>query len=166
MTIAFSLEPSTDAAPPVAFRWDVETDILSVRVDDRDLAPGPGRSVELAGTDGSWLILDVEGERLAGLEVAIWPELSRRSRLVPPGEVVDGRLAMRGAGERGGKGAIEPDVALTAESDDAEAVIYFRVGARRTASTVRVGRDLLVDLDRQQRMAGLWLLNVPPFPST
>jgi hypothetical protein len=31
---------------------------------------------------------------------------------------------------------------------------------------VRVGRDLLLDVDPQSRIAGVWLLNVPPFPDT
>ena len=45
-------------------------------------------------------------------------------------------------------------------------VIHFRVGPKRDARTVRLGRDLLFDLDSQSRIAGLWLLNVPPFPTS
>jgi hypothetical protein len=45
-------------------------------------------------------------------------------------------------------------------------VIHFRVGAQRDVRTVRVGRDLLLDVDPQSRIAGVWLLNVPPFPDT
>jgi hypothetical protein len=40
------------------------------------------------------------------------------------------------------------------------------VGASRVERTVRVGGGLLVDLDAAQRIAGLWFLDVPPFPST
>jgi hypothetical protein len=29
---------------------------------------------------------------------------------------------------------------------------------------VRVGRDLLLEVDATNHVAGLWLLNVPPFP--
>ncbi len=47
-----------------------------------------------------------------------------------------------------------------------ERVIHFRVGARRDVRTVRVGRDLLLEVDSQSRVAGLWLLNVPPFPNS
>jgi hypothetical protein len=53
-----------------------------------------------------------------------------------------------------------------AEADDAKKVIHFRVGKRRDVRTVRLGRDLLLDVDPQSRIAGLWMLNVPPFPST
>jgi hypothetical protein len=53
---------------------------------------------------------------------------------------------------------------MRAEADDAERVVYFRIGDRREARSFRLGSDLLVDVDRQDRLAGLWLLNVPPFP--
>jgi hypothetical protein len=55
---------------------------------------------------------------------------------------------------------------MMAEADNDERVIHFRVGARRDVRTVRVGRDLLLEVDSQSRVAGLWLLNVPPFPKS
>jgi hypothetical protein len=61
---------------------------------------------------------------------------------------------------------LEVETPLLAESDEAERVIYFRVGLKRDVRTIRLGRDLLLDIDPQSRIAGLWLLNVPPFPST
>ena len=65
-----------------------------------------------------------------------------------------------------GIAALEVDTPLMAEANADERTIHFRVGARRDVRTVRLGRDLLLDLDPQSRIAGLWLLNVPPFPST
>jgi hypothetical protein len=58
------------------------------------------------------------------------------------------------------------ETVLHAESDEAERVIHFRVGSKRDVRAVRVARDLLLELDTQSRIAGLWLLNVPPLPST
>ena len=164
MTLAVQVESATDDSPRVAFRWDPDTDILSVAV--ADVAAGECASVELAGADGSWLILDVAGGRLAGLEVAIWPDVVRRDGLVPPSALTDGRLVVRG--QPGGAGArvADAEIEVTAESDAAEEVIYFRVGAQRSVRTIRIARDLLVDVDRRERLAGFWLLNVPPFPST
>jgi hypothetical protein len=63
-----------------------------------------------------------------------------------------------------GGSTLEVDTPMRAEADDAERVIYFRIGVRRGVRTVRPGRDLLLDLDPASRIAGLWLLNVPPFP--
>ena len=54
---------------------------------------------------------------------------------------------------------------LTAEADPAERTIHFRLGRPRAFRSVRFGRDLLVDIDMQGHLAGLWLLNVPPVPT-
>jgi hypothetical protein len=35
---------------------------------------------------------------------------------------------------------------------------------KRPARAIRFARDLLLELDERDRIAGLWLLNVPPFP--
>jgi hypothetical protein len=64
----------------------------------------------------------------------------------------------------GGVASLEVDTHVVAEADNLERVIHFRLGATRETRTVRLGRDLLLDLDTQNRIAGLWLLNVPPFP--
>ena len=165
MTLAVTVEPVGEVAPAVRYRWDAETDILSVALAGAGAEAGEARSVELGGADGSWLVLDVDRDRLAGLEVAVWPELRTRTRLAPPADIVDGRLLLPAPPGAPG-GPPDREVELSAESDEAEEVIYFRVGTSRRARTVRVGLDLLVDLDTRQRIAGLWLLNVPPFPST
>ena len=47
-----------------------------------------------------------------------------------------------------------------------EQTIHFRIGPQRPARALRVARDLLVEVDGRSRIAGLWLLNVPPFPAT
>jgi hypothetical protein len=65
-----------------------------------------------------------------------------------------------------GLASLEVETPLAAEADDAEQVIHFRMGPKREIRTVRFARDLLLDLDPRSRISGLWLLNVPPFPST
>ena len=60
--------------------------------------------------------------------------------------------------------SLEINTQMIAEADNLERVIHFRLGSARETRTVRLGRDLLIDLDMQSRIAGLWLLNVPPFP--
>ena len=55
--------------------------------------------------------------------------------------------------------------ALIAESDSAESTIHFRLGNARQITTIRIARDVLLDVDDQNRIGGVWLLNVPPFPS-
>ena len=41
----------------------------------------------------------------------------------------------------------------------------IRVGRQRPATVVRVADHMLVEIDKQSRIAGLWLLEVPPFPN-
>ena len=55
--------------------------------------------------------------------------------------------------------------ALTIETNPAESVFRVRVGPSRKAVPVRVADGLLVELDEQEELAGLWLVGVPPFPN-
>jgi hypothetical protein len=162
VTIAVQLEPSAGALPPVEYRWDADTDILTARIDAPIQGSGPSGSVELEGADGSWLILDVARGRMSGVEVAVWPDVHTRPSLAPPQAVEDAHVLVSLRGDGGS--TLEVDTPMRAEADDAERVIYFRIGVRRGVRTVRPGRDLLLDLDPASRIAGLWLLNVPPFP--
>ena len=61
--------------------------------------------------------------------------------------------------------SLEMETRLVAEADNDQRNFHFRVGAPRLARTVRVARDLLVDVDDKNRISGVWLLNVPPCPT-
>ena len=166
MNIAVQLEPSAGSPPAVEYRWDTDTDILTARLTVTEEGTGPSGSVELEGADGAWLILDVVKGRIIGIEVAVWPEVHKRATLVPPPVVEPARVMVPLRASQPGASLLEVETPLLAESDEAERVIYFRVGLKREVRTVQLGRDLLLDIDSQSRIAGLWLLNVPPFPST
>lgn len=197
MRLPVQVEPCADAPPDVDYRWDADTDILSARVrfigelpagialavasgsppsDEEGLPSSFGSepplsgAVELEGRDGSWIVLDVEAGHLAGVEVAVWPNVRRLAGLTPPTQVEDARVRVRGQKRRTARGApgtsaLEVTTHLTAESDPQERIIHFRLGPRREARSVRLGRDLLVDVDARGHLAGLWLLNVPPVPT-
>lgn len=165
MTIAVQLEPPDGAAAAVEYRWDTDTDILTARIEAAHRSSGVSGFVELEGADGSWLILDVAHGRLSGIEVAVWPDVRKSPSLVPPQKVEDANILIPLSDEPG-HAMLEAVTPLGAEADAAERVIYFRIGVRREARTIRLGRDLLLDLDPAGRIAGLWLLNVPPFPIT
>src|SRR6266699_2483458 len=106
------IEPLTGKLPKVSYRWDQETDILSVA------------------------------------------EPAKDARVVFPGKKSQPRVA-----------AVEVDTALTVEKNQAESVLHIRVGRQRVASVVRVADLLLVEVDKNSRLAGLWFLDVPPFPN-
>jgi hypothetical protein len=166
VNVAVQLEPPVGAPPDVQYRWDTDTDILTARIANHDgNAAGSSGSVELEGADGSWLILDVLRGCIAGIEIAVWPDVHKSPSLVPPGAVEDAHVVVPPVTFEPGAATLEVETPIRAEADDAERVIYFRVGTRRGVRTVRLARDLLLDVDPQCRIAGLWLLNVPPFPS-
>ena len=165
MTIAVELQPVTGAPPAVHYRWDADTDIFTATLAARGAAAGPSASVEIEGSGGSWLVLDLRGGRLVGVEVALWPDVHRNSALAAPAAAESAEIVVPlRAGSGSAPTTLEVEAPMRAEADDAERVVYFRIGDRREARSFRLGSDLLVDVDRQDRLAGLWLLNVPPFP--
>jgi hypothetical protein len=166
VNIAVQVEPSSGTPPDVDYRWDPDTDILSCHLRPRSVGEGVSGAVELEGKDGSWLILDIASGRINGVEVAVWPDVHKRPALAPPAAVEDARVAVPVRRSESGVASVEVTTHLVAEADNLERVIHFRLGALRETRTVRLGRDLLLDLDPQNRIAGLWLLNVPPFPGS
>ena len=164
MNISVQVEPSSGSLPDVDYRWDPDTDILSCNLRPRMVGEGMSGAVELGGNDGSWLILDIASGRINGVEVAVWPDVRKRPALSPPVAVEDARVAVPVRRSENGVASLEVSTQLIAEADNLERVIHFRLGSPRETRTVRLGRDLLLDLDTQNRLAGLWLLNVPPFP--
>ena len=166
MKIPIQVEAASDGTPAVEYRWDPDTEILSAQLNPRATGQGISGSVEVEGADGSWLILDVAAGRINGIEVAVWPDVRTRNALTPPPAVTDGMvLVSSGRKSRSDVTAMEFETPLTAESDEAERVFHFTLGRPRQTRTVRFARDLLIDVDASNHLAGLWLLNVPPFPS-
>lgn len=162
MNIPVRIEPFAGAPAPVDYRWDEDTDILTARVEGT--RGGRTVSVDVEGTDGSWLILDVSDERIRGVEVAVWPTVHKRSDLKPPEEIESVRVKVGRDHVENILSAVEVDTPVDAESDRAERTIHFRLGPGRQVRTVRIARDMLLDIDNRDRLAGVWLLDVPPFP--
>jgi hypothetical protein len=121
-------------------------------------------SVELEGADGSWLILEVTAGRIHGVEIAVWPDVQKRTTLQPPGSVEDGDVMVPSRKSQPDVASVEVETALTAEADEAERNFHFTLGRpRQKTRTIRLAKDLLLDLDGSNNLVGLWLLNVPPF---
>jgi hypothetical protein len=164
VNIPVRVEPWAGAPAPVDYRWDEDTDILTAQVGGS--SGGRSLSVDVEGSDGSWLILDVADERIRGVEVAVWPTVRKLADLRPPDEIESARVKVGRKHEPHVVVAVEVDTPVAAESDDAERTIHFRLGPGRQVRTVRIARDMLLDIDSRDRLAGVWLLDVPPFPTT
>jgi hypothetical protein len=165
VSIAVRIEPASASPGQVEYRWDPDTDILTASVRHGPEGDGGSASVEIEGRDGSWLVLDVASGQISGVEVAVWPEVKKRGTLSPPADVQDAMVTIPTSREPGEISSIEMNTALAADSDTAERTFHFRLGPSRETRTVRIAREILIDLDRRDRIAGLWLLDVPPFPA-
>ena len=164
MTIAVRIEPASELPTDVEYRWDPDTDILTATVGRASIGEGMSGSVGVEGSDGSWVIFDVAKGLINGVEVAVWPTVKKRTALQPPASIEDARVVLPTRASQPGVAAVEMDMSLTAESDSAEQCFHFNFGKPRQTRALRIARDILVDVDQRDRIAGLWLLNVPPFP--
>jgi hypothetical protein len=164
--IPIQLEPVNGAPAVVEYRWDADTEILSAQLSPKAAGKGLSGSVELEGADGSWLILDVSSGRINSVEVAVWPEVHKRATLQPPGIVEDHSVLVPSRKSKPGLAAVEVETPMLAEADDAERVFHFTLGKPKQTRTVRLARDIMLDVDPSNHLVGLWLLNVPPFPAS
>jgi hypothetical protein len=165
LEIAVHVEPGTSELPAVEYRWDADTDILTATMNAGAKGQGMSGSVEIEGSDGSWLIFDVSGGRIAGVEVAVWPDVRKVAALIPPADAVPSLVTIPGRPSQSGVAALEIDARLVADADASERTIHFRFGASRSVRAARVAQDLIFDVDDSSHIAGVWLLNVPPFPT-
>jgi len=122
--------------------------------------------MHIEGTDGAWLMLELRAGRLASVEVAVWPDVHLVEELAPPEADGIARLVLPLADWGAIVTAQEVDTPLVAVADEGERTIHFRIGPPRATRPVWVGRDLLVEVDARSEIAGLWLLSVPPSPTT
>lgn len=163
MSIAVQLYEDQGDAPTVRYRWDPDTDILTALLGGNTApAAGLSGSVELAGTDGSWIMLDVRNGAITGVEVAVWPEVRTVAALAPPPVVHDARVVLpSGPENRSGLTLVQVETTIIGEADGSERTIHFCLGEHEPARTVRLATDLLVELDHASAITGFWLLNVP-----
>jgi hypothetical protein len=165
MNIMVRLDPRSTEAPPVTYTWDAETDILSAQVTPQRAGDGMTGSVGLEGGDGSWVILDLAQGQIVGVEVAVWPEVHERERLSVPAKVDEAQVSVPARTSQPSVASLEMNTVLVAESVASRDIFHFRLGPQRQTRTVRVARDLLLDVDAEAHIAGLWLLEVPPCPT-
>ena len=127
--------------------------------------PGVCGAIEVEGTDGSWLSLELVRGRIASVQVAVWPTVRRRAALTPPSAPTCAAYAVsRREAVADRPVALELSARVAAETDGSERVFHFVFGPPRATERARIARDIVLEVDERRRLAGLWLLNVPPFP--
>ena len=166
MHVEARIEPLDGKLPKVSYRWDPETDILTVACKGGPKGDGMNGTVDLEGGDGSFVVIDVAGGTMRGMDVVTWPDDVRTvASLAPPAPSKEGQVTFPDRRSQPGVSAVEVDTALTVDKNEKESVFHIRVGRQRPATVVRVADHMLVEIDKQARIAGLWLLEVPPFPN-
>lgn len=165
MKIAVQLGPAASTPGEVAYKWDPDTDILSAQLSQANSSEGMSGSVGLEGSDGSWLILDVAAGRINGVEVAVWPEVRKLAALAPPTNVEDIHVTIPSRRSQPNIASMEMATHLIADADRAQRNFHFRLGKPKVSRTIRLARDVLLDVDDKSQISGLWLLNVPPGPT-
>jgi len=165
MSLTGRVVERTGRIPHISYKWDAETDILTGAIkSSRKKAGGLTGSVELEGSDGSFILLDVAGGAICGVEVVVWPDV-RTASLSVPAQVEEGDVVLPTRRSQPSVAAVEVDTPLAIETNASESVFHVRLGPSRRAKAVRVADGLLVEVDEQEELAGLWLLDVPPFPA-
>src|SRR2546430_17659432 len=87
------IEPLNGKLPKVSYRWDAETDILTVACKGVPKGNGMNGTVDLEGGDGSFVVIDVAGGALRGVDVVTWPEDVRTlASLEPPEANKEGQV--------------------------------------------------------------------------
>lgn len=158
MSLTVQIEPASGPPPAVDYRWDTDTDILCAHV-QAEGPDAPAGAIELQGEDGSWVILDLRAGKIRSIEIAVWPDVLKRPRLVPPAGDFATVVVPPPASKSG-----EVETPMSVEVDEPERVFHFRMRGSRGTRAVRVASDILLDVEPSGAVAGLWLLNVPPFP--
>lgn len=159
------LEPLQGDLPAITWRRDEETEILAGGFKPAAKGRGASITVELADDEGAIVVLDVVAGRLTGVDVVIWPALDPVPGLKPPATSRDAELLWPAKPSAIVAAAVELETPLLASINDAGTLLHLELGKSRVVETVRLADHLLADIDDRQRLAGLWLLELPQLDS-
>jgi hypothetical protein len=165
MTLEARVEPLTGRVPSLRWNWDSETDILSGSFKQTGKAAGLTGTVELSDDIGSVAVLDVAGGVIRGIDVVVWPDVTSQAGLTAPAPSRDAMVLLPSRPSQPGIASLEMDTTLSMSTNPAQDLFHLRIGGRQSAEIIRIADRCLVELDHRHRLAGFWLLDVPPFPS-
>lgn len=164
MTITTKVLPHNDDLRQMEFRWNQETEILAGDLPGLVAEENASHTIELGGTQGSYMSLNVQDGILTGIEVVVWPRGHRVEDLSPPEATRIGRLQVTVAGETASPDVVELEVPFFCTRDVNESRVHLAFGARRDVEAVALAKNLIAEIDRQGNLAGLWLTEIPRFP--
>src|SRR5260370_6919490 len=120
------IEPLKGKLPKVSYRWDPETDILTVACKGVPKGNGMNGTVDLEGGDGSFVVIDVAGGALRGVDVVTWPDDVRTvASLVPPEPTKEGSVTFPHRRSQPGGAAREGGTPLTVHRHQTESLFHL-----------------------------------------
>lgn len=162
MNLDARIDALAGALPSLAWHWDAETDILSGGMAGAGKKTGLTGTVELTDDEGSIAVVDVSGGVVRGLDIVVWPEVTEVDGLAAPLPARDAQVVLPPRASQPGIASLEVDTTLTIAANAERDVLHLRIGTRRQVEVVRIADRLLVEVDPKHRLAGFWLLDVPP----
>src|SRR2546430_10358441 len=122
------IAPLQGKLPKVSYRWDPETDILSVACKGSGKSTGLNGTVDLEGSDGSFVVIDVAGGAMRGVDVVTWPDdIRTRDDLAGPEAAKDGRVVFPSRKSRAGRGRAGGGAGPPAGNDEGADPLHARV---------------------------------------
>src|SRR2546427_10951652 len=121
MTFEARIEPLDGKLPRVSYHWDPETDILSVSCKGTAKASGLNGTVDLEGSDGSFVVIDVAGGCVRGVDVVTWPDDVRTvQNLAIPQPENEARVVFPGERAQAAVAGVGDDTTRTMEKNRSE----------------------------------------------
>jgi uncharacterized protein YuzE len=134
------------------YAYDDETGILALRLAGADA--GSVGTIELSDLGGGIVLLLTSGGAIDGVEIVVWPVVAPDTRLAPPRPTGAGVVTAPA-------GVDEIECELSCRVDEGGSTLHLVVEGATAEQTIRVADKLMVDLDEDSELAGIWLLQVP-----
>jgi hypothetical protein len=164
VTIPIQILPLEGELPQADFHWDSKTEILGSTITRQEATGSDARTLQLGGSHGSYVSLNLVDGCLAGVEIVVWPQGEIVDELGTPVAARKGQLkvSLSGLGNTSGVVDLDGPLSCTRTADESRVHVSFQ----RDVSTevVALADNLLADVDEGGRLVGLWLVDVPPFP--
>jgi hypothetical protein len=164
VTIETQIVPLDGELPRVSFRWDSKTEILAGAMAPQSGTGSGSRTIELGGSHGSYLSLDLVDNMLAGIEVVVWPQGDVVDHLDVPSPDRRGMLRVIRGGSGNDPAVVELGQPLSCLRTADESTVHIRLSGADSGGVVAVADNLLAEIDVAGQLTALWLLDVPPFP--
>lgn len=164
MTIPIQVLPLEGELPRADFHWDSKTEMLASTIIYGEPAGSDFRTLELGGAHGSYVSLNLVNGLLTGIEIVVWPQGEIVDELSTPSAARNGQLKVDLSGHGNTAAVVELDGPLSCLRTADESRVHLSFQREVSTEVVALAHNLMADVDDRDRLAGLWLVDVPPFP--